>query len=979
MSKETYARMLGIFVMLTLALAGLLAIPAGASAEGTANLKVLVKNQKEENLDSAMVYAVNVHTGMKYDLEWSDVEGWFEADVVPGTYQVYASSEGYISPVEPQMVLSVTGDNDDVPQIIIKLTRIDNSANVRIQVTDGVDEIEDAEVHLFGDGDVHLKEMTTPKGWANFTTPNGILHLLVFSQGKLAHSEEIDVNNTYTSTVALDDEPSSDEGSYRIMGLVKSGNVFVPGLSLHIWDATFGHMVPTRAAEDGALSIPLYPATFHLLVEAEGYEPLWIPGIDLAGGDHYYRPHNNTFEMTAISTEESLMTTIDLTGDGGIVEPVITTVWTLDANSRLYGTPCGFGSPRMQASGRFYTADWETLESDEVRATEDTLEGFGPTWITTDDMFSVNGEAFTAVADGYSVMIEDLLGNITDSANPVVTMECGYTSELVLEEDETLRVEVLSVFDDETIEVILPDDYEILGDFGDKAEFPDGNTSRLMVKEPLEFNAKKEKRPVADLDFISSKDSYKVEDKKYIVKLDENVTLSAKSSSDPVGTIVEYHWMNIPASAFIWIDDEKVPYEADLAMELDEIVIQFTANMGSYLNISIQVKDSSGLLSSEKDWIRIMADGALPVINNYTVSVVTENDDGTQSRELLDEPYEVDEDAKIEFNVSATDNGVIVDHIWTFSDGSGSVNGQIITHRFNDPGLYNISLKVKDAVGNEREAGNRTILVRDITPPMSVIKPFEAVDIKVGDDVEFNGSQSYDPRTTGDLKEGLTYEWSYYEEGDEENVTYIGQGEVFVFNFTKPGIFMVNLTVTDEAGIKGWSERRITINGVNLVVENIEFIKPDENGLKKGEKTKMSILVKNIGKVDAEGSFDIVLYRVGKDATKEKEMKRETLPDGLAAGDSYYWNLTFTPDFDGEYELIVRVDPDNEIDEDSETDNELTRPVTFKETKSSLAQYWYVIPIIIIILLVAYVIFMKYSRGLWGYEPIVDWWNKRNA
>jgi anthranilate/para-aminobenzoate synthase component II len=80
-----------------------------------------------------------------------------------------------------------------------------------------------------------------------------------------------------------------------------------------------------------------------------------------------------------------------------------------------------------------------------------------------------------------------------------------------------------------------------------------------------------------------------------------------------------------------------------------------------------------------------------------------------------------------------------------------------------------------------------------------------------------------------------------------------------------------------EAGIKGWSERRITINGVNLVVDNIEFIKPDENGLKKGEKTRISVLVKNIGKVDAEGSFDIVLYRVGKDATREKEMKRETV------------------------------------------------------------------------------------------------------
>jgi hypothetical protein len=973
MSKETYARMLGVFVMLSLALAGLMFIPAGASAEGMANLKVLVKNQKEENIDSADVFAVNVHSGMEYDLSWSDSEGWFEAEVPPGTYQVFASSKGYISPQEAQMVYGITEDNDGVPQIIIKLTRIDNQADVRIQVTDGIDEVESAEVHLFGEGGAHLKEMTTNKGWANFTAPNGPTHVLIFKAGMLVISDNFTVNNTETKYYDLENEPSGDEGSYRIMGLVKSGKTFVPGLNVHIWDGVFSHMVPVKETEDGALSIPLYPSVFHLLVEAEGYEPLWVPSIDLTTGENYYRPVNNTFEMTAVETMESKVTTIDLTGNDGIINPMITTVWTLDANSRFYGTPNSFGNPRMQASGVFYSAGWLELTEQEAQDVETELEEFGPAWISTGDFFMVNGEHYEADLEAYDVMLEGLFGaDLTETGiNPVATMSTDYTTKLSLEKDEDLRLEVFSIFEGETVEIVLPDDYEILGEFGEKAEFPDGNTSRLMVYEPLEFNAKKEERPVADLDFIISRDSYKVEDNKYIVKLYENVTLSADGSYDPVGEIVEYHWSNIPSTARIWVDDENLSYEQSLTTELDEVVIQFTKNSDEYVNVTLQVLDSSGKMSEETDYLLIMPDSEAPVFNNYTVSIQVDEED--DEWELLSEPYSIEEDILVEFNVSASDNGEIVDYIWTFSDDSGSVNGQIITHRFADPGVYNISLEIVDSVGNKREVANSTISVSDETDPMSVIKPFDANGYTINEEFVLNATQSYDPRTDEDITEGLTFEWYVYEEGDDwVNQTLIGEEMVMNHSISEPGVYRINLTVTDSANNTGWSEKTLVINGIDLVVENLEFVSPDENDLKKGEKIKMSILIRNVGEVDAEDPIDIVLYR------NTKVVKKTTLDDGLNAGKSHYWNFSFTPDYSGEYEWKVMIDPDNAIDEDTKDNNELSRPATIKETDSQLRDYWYVIPIIIVILIIVYVVYMKYTRGLWGYEPIVEWWNKRN-
>lgn len=964
MSKETYARMLGIFMMLSLALAGLMIVPEGISAEESANLIVLVKDQKEKNLDSAMVNAVNVHTGMEYVLSWTGSE--FVADVIPGTYQIFASANGYISPMEAQMVMGISLENDDDPQIIIKLTEIDNSADVKIQVMDGSTEVEMADVHLFGADGVHLMMETSPKGWANFSTPNGDLHLLVMEEDMLVYSEIITVNNTYMDVITLEQEPAGDGGSYRIMGQVMNGTKLVGGLNVNLWDSVNNHMLPEVDTDDGALSIPLYDSVFHLLVEADGYEPLWVSDIDLTTSPYFYRPTGNVFEMFAIETEESWMTTIDLTGDDGFANPTIETVWTMDANSMIYGTPNAFGNPRMQASGSFYSAGWLTLDGTEVDEVESDLASFGPFWMTTGDFFQVNNEDFTAEGD-YTVALTGFEGDITEiGANPVATLSSDYTSALEMEDGDDIRVEVYSIFEHETLEIVLPDNYEILGSFGEKAEFPDDNTSRLLVYEPLEFNAKKEVRPVADLDFVISKDSYKVDDMKYIVMKDVNVTLTAEGSYDMVGDIVEYHWMGIPANAMIWIDDELVSID-QMTLDMEEITIQLVANSADYLNITLQIVDSSGLESEDVDYILIMPDEQKPAVSDYTLSQEVDEDEW----ELMSAPYKAPEDVNIKFNASASDNGEIVAYIWTFSDDSGSLNGQIVDKRFADPGVYEIQLTVKDAVGNEIVVENRTISINDTTKPMSVIKPFE-VDIKVGESFELNGTQSYDPRTSGDVTENLTYAWSYYTETDDGNQTTIGTGDVRDYSFTKPGTYRLVLNVTDKDGNFGVSEKTLVIYGVDLIVENVEFTKPKLEDLQDGEKTKMSVLIKNLGEVDCDTEFTIILTING------KEKKSETL-ESLESGGFYYWNITWDKlDLEGDktYEFKVIVDSDAAVDEGTEDNNEMTLEAYVKDKEPWF--HWWMVVIVVAILLVVYVVYMKYTRQQWGYEPIMEWWNKRN-
>ncbi|MCU0798787.1 MAG: PKD domain-containing protein [Candidatus Thermoplasmatota archaeon] len=958
MSYATGARTVGIFLVLSLVLAGLFIVPAGASVEGMANLKVLVKNQKEENIEAAKVSCENVHTGKVTALLWNSELRWFEADVAPGTYQVFAMSEGFTSPADPQMVIKLTQDSDDVPAIIITLTKVSQSGMARVHVTYEGTPVEDASVHLFGDGGAHLKGSTTPKGFANISCPLDELHLLVFSKDMLTYSTIVDINGTEDIEVALTAEPAVDEGSYRVLGRVMNGTTLISGISVNIWDGVNGHLVPHDTMEEGSLSLPLYPSVFHLLIEANGFESYWLPDIDLRVGENYFRPTNRVFEMSKIKTPASKVTVLDLTGESGISSPHLTTVWTLDANSKVYGSYNDFGNPRMQVAGYFYSNSWLDVSASEELMIENTLAGFGPVWMDTKEFLLLNGKSYIADLSAYTVGVTGLAGDPLESSNPVVDISVSYDGDIEYKANDDLRIEVLSVLEDETVEIVLPTNYEILGDFGTKADFPSGNTSRLVVKEPLEFNAKVKKAPEAKLTFKDSNKFYRVEPKKFIVKVNENITLTGKDSKDPVGKIMEYNW-DLPASITLLAGSKVGDKEAS-----EQITFQFTVHSDSYYNITLFVKDSSGL-RSPLDWINLMPDSKAPTIDTYTLY-------NTEKKTYLEAPYGIDEDVLLEFNAStADDEGVIADHVWSFSDGSGTLNGDIVKHRFADPGTYNISLLIRDTAGNELKLVNRTISVRDTTKPLPVFV-ITPTDVKIGAKVKLNASQSYDPRTTGKLYNALVnYTWQMYKVGSNytTQVT-IGTGKVLEYTFSQPGNWVVNLTVADGTQLKGWYEKTIFVGGPDLQIEAITFVKPEQTKLREGDKAKISIRIKNNGLVDTPKNTTWYV----KITMNGKTIKNESIDIVVAKGKTIYTNITYELKNKGSKEFEVYLDPTNAVQESEETNNKLKTQATIKEAKPWF-EWWYAL-ILVAVILVVYVVFMRVSKSQWGYEPIVELWKK---
>jgi hypothetical protein len=965
------SKVLGILLMLTLALAGLFIVPAGASAEGMANLKVVVRDNLLGTIDDATVYCVNVHTGARYDLDWDAGDLRYEADVIPGSYQIYASAEGFAPQGSPKMVYKLTADNDDNVQQI-RLTIIGADAMARVHVTFNGEDVENALVHLFGAGSIHLMEPTTPKGYANISAPEGEdLHLMVMAKGKVTYSDSFTLSGTMDLEVPLAARPAVLENSYMVIGLVMNGSVNIPGIDVTIWDQNFGHIVPVSRDFEGAISLPLYESTFDVVIEAEGYEPLLVKDIDLESST-YYSPAGETFEMEKIMTSESRVTTVNLASD--IMNPLLSTVWTLDGNSRIFGTLNDFGTPRMQIAGAPFTMDWLMVDADEVNDTKMEIKKAGPAYLSTENFLKVNNKFYTADDGNFMVNVAGLDGTSAQGGvNPVVTMTTPYTSELDLDVGkDDIRVEIFALLDDEVVEVILPAEYEILGDFGDKAEFIDDNTSRLRVYEPLEFNAKVEEAPEAVLRFVNSYDFYRVEPKQYIVKLNENITLTAKDSDDPVGGIAKYMWGNLPDSIRVWDkEEEKFVGKTDVdLMEMEEITFQFTAHKNGYNNITLQVKDSS-MLNSNTDWILLMPDGSGPTIETYTLKF---KDSGLNIT-MEDGKYIADEDLSIVFNASTAmdGEGEIVDWVWTFSDGTKSLNDEVVEKVFSDPGEYNITLRIVDAVGNEIELLNSsTIVISDTTDPMAVIKPFP--DVKQGDEVQMNATQSYDPRTTGNLKEDIVA-WTWYKRADTENWTVqeeFGTEQVFDYTFATPGTFIINLSVEDRSGLTGWVEKVLLVSGPDLQVKGLTFVDPELNDLRKDEKAKVSIAYSNEGTVEINKTWTLKVKW-----TDGSTIKEELIETTIKPGETHYLNFSFKLKYKGEREIVVFADSEGDINEMNEDNNELKTKVTVK-APTGWFEYWMLL-IVLAVILIGYVVYMKYTRGEWGYEPIQRWWEKRNA
>ncbi len=196
-------------------------------------------------------------------------------------------------------------------------------------------------------------------------------------------------------------------------------------------------------------------------------------------------------------------------------------------------------------------------------------------------------------------------------------------------------------------------------------------------------------------------------------------------------------------------------------------------------------------------------------------------------------PYEGQVDEAITFNGSKSYDldGNIVNYTWDFGDGTPLEYGMEVTHIYTNPGEYTLNLTVKDDddaidvnstivtvneqnngddddddTGDKNTGGGRKIENKEEEKNQDPIadasdgEPYEAF---VDEEITFDGSSSYDP-------DGEIVEW-FWDFGDGN----YGTGEVITHSYPAPGIYFVELLVTDDDGAIDYFGTRVIINQPN--------------------------------------------------------------------------------------------------------------------------------------------------------------------
>ena len=150
----------------------------------------------------------------------------------------------------------------------------------------------------------------------------------------------------------------------------------------------------------------------------------------------------------------------------------------------------------------------------------------------------------------------------------------------------------------------------------------------------------------------------------------------------------------------------------------------------------------------------------------------------------------------VQFNSDrSTDDGVIVARQWDFGDGATSEEISP-RHTFESTGDFTVKLTLTDDAGLQ---ASRSIIISVTDAPVAVIAADPSSAESAPAVIAFDGSGSFDP--DGEITQ---YEWDFGDGSREflETVTHV---------FATSGTYRVRLTVTDDKGVTGFTERLILV------------------------------------------------------------------------------------------------------------------------------------------------------------------------
>lgn len=749
------------------------------------------------------------------------------------------------------------------------------------------------------------------------------------------------------------------ETGTRISGRLEDeeGRLVTTDMNITLYNEEIGMFTKSTVGPSFSIRAPEGDLENYLLiVNAKGYKPFVTDGVTVDIGEH------------SVSEEEPEKFDIGLEFENDKL--IVTTNRTLRASTALENLDYTYLGHLALQLDMVLAEDHDYDLSEQEEAVIERLEYTQKTPLTN-EFVTIDGEAYELVDDEVSSeFIDD--GGLFDT----VPMEIdGLASEIkfrtevkyqhigdgITEEshDLDLLVRNIHVFGNERefeYNVSLPDGYErtehqiVSGEDVEVEGYPDfrifpheGEMDDLthLNFEIIQSEESEVELMIEDQEWIKEME-YDEFGYDYVIRKGQEATITAEYESE-TSSPVSYEWR--------WTDDKQGDGEYDYPEETIEITLKFE-EVKEAEDFEFTVRDTAGFDPTD----------------SLTINV---NDQGPEGEYVLVDEEEVsigefayvNESDEVEFSAedfSDESTGEITEYSWYFGE-ENEATGENVTHEFEVPGVYEMTLNVTDGVGNE-ESYSIEVIVDDITEPVgdftiewdeeisqeafvSIPRDEEAMN------VTFNATglpphdEEYEHPDYG--YEITDYHWTI------EGLDITGEGGKWYHDFVdvEAGEYPVILNVTDAAGNTRTIEKTIEIERgpvPDLTVTEMSF---SEDSVRAGDTVDIIVNVTNLGDADAENvitelEVDDEIVDINKVLYDEhgNELTNETIESDGIASIEFEWE----PEDEGDKSVLVRVYDQEEPEDLIDDGNEMRQDFTVDQPAWREYLVYALIPIIII-------------------------------
>ena len=524
-----------------------------------------------------------------------------------------------------------------------------------------------------------------------------------------------------------------------------------------------------------------------------------------------------------------------------------------------------------------------TLDAGEVAAFISKVDGYGPQYVSSSNLLTVNNTAYMSSTTTTGFMMNLVAGSVTSHDGVLYTYSCAYSASSGIDDDASnynnslayvrpdtpavdYRYEIGLVTGYELVRNSTTANVEVLGYTDVVLDHVSGSATEIAA---LDFQ-KSEKasakgavenpKGVSDHVYVDTDDNGTVE--RYVVRVGVNATFSGADSYDPNGNPLQYTWDFADGSTPVTTWDVAYTYNYTTAAAMRYVTLTIT--------------DVAGISNSTV--LNVTCDGQMP---RPVISVYNET--------IVDNAITIDQRDTVIFNATDSLDDVVtvgdgdgIDRLnrtiafveFDYGDGNKSARipweqaEQNVTHAYADAGNFTVVLNVTDVVGQWKNTTLKVFVNDTEDPKVS----FVVKNATWGSSLIENQTLAFDATATTDNTDNSTllhYSWSFGD-GAWTNLTGTEGGSNVTHAYAQIGQVQVVLNVTDVSGNWLKTSKFITIAQgprPNMKIDRIYFepgnFTEDKSGTvlvnmtNRGSEIATNVIV-YFYKVNADGTLDLL-------------------------------------------------------------------------------------------------------------------------